>query len=152
MEYNISNSTRPVSIETIRNKSYYVVDATDKPLGRLCSVVANVLRGKHKATFTPFLACGDKVIVINSSKVKLTGNKVDQKEYIRYTNYPGGQRKTLAKDLLNRFPNRLIEKAVKGMLPKNRLSRHIIANDLKVFSDDKHPYLDKSLKTIKTKF
>ena len=110
------------------NKEWILVDATDQILGRLASKVAIILRGKHKAGYTPHVDCGDNVIVINAEKVKLTGDKWKLKEYIRHTGYPGGQRTQTAADLLKKFPERLMEKAVKGMLPKNALGAKLFNN------------------------
>ena len=110
------------------NKEWILVDATDQILGRLASKVALILRGKHKAGYTPHVDCGDNVIVINAEKVKLTGDKWKLKEYIRHTGYPGGQRTQTAADLLKKFPERLMEKAVKGMLPKNALGAKLFNN------------------------
>ncbi|WP_416439739.1 50S ribosomal protein L13 [Leeuwenhoekiella sp. A16] len=119
------------------NKEWVVVDAEGQSLGRLSSIVAKLLRGKYKPSFTPHVDCGDNVIVINSSKINLTGKKWDAKEYIRHTGYPGGQRSLTAQELFDKDPNRLIEKAVKGMLPKNKLGSAIFRN-LKVYSDESH--------------
>ena len=119
------------------NKEWVLVDAAELPLGRTASIVATLLRGKHKTNFTPHVDCGDNVVVINAEKVKLSGNKWESKEYIRHTGYPGGQRSINATDLLAKFPERLIEKAVKGMLPKNRLGRKLYTN-LHVFVGSEH--------------
>jgi large subunit ribosomal protein L13 len=118
-------------------KEWVVVDATDQILGRLCAKIALVLRGKHKPGYTPHVDCGDNVIVINAEKIRLTGNKMAEKEYIRYTGYPGGQRTQTAADLLKKFPERIIEKSVKGMLPKNRLGSKLFTN-LYVFAGSEH--------------
>lgn len=118
-------------------KEWIVVDATDQALGRLASKVAKILRGKNKPSFTPHVDCGDNVIVINAEKVRLTGNKLTKKEYLRHTGYPGGQRSMTAEEILAKYPERLIEKAVKGMLPKNRLGRKIYTN-LKVYVGAEH--------------
>ena len=109
-------------------KQWILVDADGALLGRMASKIARIIRGKHKTNFTPHIDCGDNVVVINAEKIKLSGNKLNQKEYIRHTGYPGGQRVTVAKDLLAKHPTRLIEKAVKGMLPKNKLGRLINKN------------------------
>lgn len=109
-------------------KEWLLVDAENETLGRLASKVAVLIRGKHKTNFTPHADCGDNVIVINAEKVRLSGNKWDDKVYIRHTGYPGGQRELTAKQLLNRMPIRIIEKAVKGMLPKNRLGSALYTN------------------------
>ena len=110
------------------NKEWVLVDASELPLGRTASVVAKLLRGKHKTNFTPHVDCGDNVVVINSAKINLSGKKWSQKNYIRYTGYPGGQRSLNATELFNKNPNTIIEKAVKGMLPKNKLGSKIFKN------------------------
>jgi large subunit ribosomal protein L13 len=120
-------------------KDWYVVDATNEVLGRLSSKVAKILRGKNKTDFTPHVDCGDNVIIINAEKIRLTGSKLSDKEYVRYTGYPGGQRVVLAEDLLKKHPTRLIEIAVKGMLPKNKLASAIIKN-LHVYTGSGHPH------------
>jgi large subunit ribosomal protein L13 len=121
------------------NKEWFVIDASDQVLGRLASTVARILRGKHKPNFTPHVDCGDNVIVINAEKVILTGDKMNEKEYIRHSGYPGGQSVRTAKQILVKFPERLVEHAVKGMLPKNRLGRSIYKN-LKVVVGPTHKY------------
>jgi len=121
-------------------KKWYVVDATDQVLGRLASRVAIILRGKTKTDFTPHVAGGDHVIVINAEKVKLTGNKWQNKKYIHHTGYPGGQREISPAALLKKNPIALVEKAVKGMLPKNRLGRAIFSQDLHVYAGPEHPH------------
>ena len=118
-------------------KEWVLVDATDVVLGRLSSKVAKILRGKNKPSFTPHVDCGDNVIVINAEKVRLTGNKLNDKIYLSYSGYPGGQRKQTPAELLAKYPERLIEKAVKGMLPKNRLGSKIYGN-LKVYVGAEH--------------
>jgi large subunit ribosomal protein L13 len=134
-------------------KEWVLVDAEGQTLGRLASVVALMLRGKHKTSFTPHVDCGDNVIVINAEKVFLSGKKMDDKEYIRHTGYPGGQRIVKAKDLLKKHPIRLVEHAVKGMLPKNRLGADLYRN-LYVYVGPAHPHeaqqpKNVDLKTIK---
>jgi large subunit ribosomal protein L13 len=109
-------------------KEWVVVDATDQILGRLSSKIALVLRGKHKPGYTPHVDCGDNVIVINAEKVRLTGNKMKGKVYIRHTGYPGGQRFQTAEELMTKHPARMVEKAVKGMLPKNSLGAKLFTN------------------------
>ncbi len=121
------------------NKKWVVIDATDAVLGRLATGVAFTLRGKHKPDFTPHVDCGDNVIVINAEKVQLTGNKWSDKEYIHHTGYPGGQRSIVAKDLMAKKPIAMVEKAVKGMLPKNRLGRELYRN-LFVYEGSEHPH------------
>ena len=119
--------------------NWYVVDGTNQTVGRICAKIAAVLRGKNKAYYTPHVDCGDFVIVINCDKVKLTGNKMEEKEYMHYTGYPGGQKIEIAKDLLKRRPEVIVERAVKGMLPKNRLGRKMYKK-LFVYAGDKHPH------------
>lgn len=120
-------------------KEWVIIDAQDAVLGRLCSVVAKMLRGKYKANFTPHVDCGDNVIVINASKIKLTGNKWADKVYIRHSGYPGGQKQTTADALMKKNPIAMVEKAVKGMLPKNRLGSDLYRN-LYVFADGEHKH------------
>lgn len=140
--FKISNvdtlSYKTISVnKATANKKWVLVDAEGQTLGRLASKVAKLLRGKYKPEFTPHVDCGDNVIVINAEKINLTGNKWNDKEYIRYTGYPGGQRILTAKDILAKHPERLIEKAVKGMLPKNKLGAAILRN-LKVYVGTEH--------------
>jgi large subunit ribosomal protein L13 len=119
------------------NKKWVVVDAEGQHLGRLASKVAKMIRGKHKTNYTPHVDCGDNVIVVNADKVVLTGNKMEDKVYIRHTGYPGGQRELTARELMERKPYALVEKAVKGMLPKNRLGSKLYTN-LHVFAGAEH--------------
>ena len=119
------------------NKEWVVVDAEGEVLGRLASKVAKLIRGKHKPNFTPHVDCGDNVIVINAEKIKLTGNKWNDKTYIRHTGYPGGQRMLTANELFGKNPTRVVEKAVKGMLPKNRLGSALFRN-LYVYEGTEH--------------
>lgn len=121
------------------DKQWYVVDAAGKTLGRLASQVAAVLRGKHKPTFTPHVDMGDYVIVINAEKVRLTGRKLQNKIYYRHSGYPGGLRQMTAEQMLERYPERLIELAVWGMLPHTRLGRRQIRH-LKVYRGEAHPH------------
>ena len=123
--------------KTTVTKEWLLVDAEGQTLGRLASKVAKILRGKHKPNFTPHVDCGDNVIVINAEKVQLSGNKWNDKTYLRYTGYPGGQRSTSATELLEKHPERLIEKSVKGMLPKTRLGEVLFRN-LKVYAGAAH--------------
>ena len=109
-------------------KDWLLVDAEGETLGRLASKIAKLIRGKHKTNFTPHVDCGDNVVVINAEKVTLSGNKWQNKTYIRHTGYPGGQRSLTAQEILDKHPARLVEKAVKGMLPKNRLGRTLYSN------------------------
>ncbi|MFT5738136.1 MAG: large subunit ribosomal protein L13 [Maribacter sp.] len=119
------------------NKAWLLVDAEGQTLGRLSSKVANLLRGKHKPSFTPHVDCGDNVVIINAEKVTLSGNKWAEKTYLRYTGYPGGQRATTAIQLLEKNPASIVERAVKGMLPKNRLGAELFRN-LKVYAGSEH--------------
>lgn len=119
------------------NKEWLLVDAEGQRLGRLASKLAKILRGKHKTNFTPHADCGDNVIVINAEKVVLSGNKNEQKEYIRYTGYPGGQRFSSVSDVKAKDPKRLLEYAVRGMLPKNKLGRKIL-NNLYLYEGTEH--------------
>lgn len=130
------------------NKSWVVVDAENQTLGRFASEVAKIIRGKHKPNFTPHADCGDFVIVINADKIRLTGNKLTDKEYQRYSGYPGGRSVTMAKDQLAKKPTSLVEIAVKGMLPKNRLGRKIFTH-LFVYSGNEHPHGAQQPKEIK---
>lgn len=120
-------------------KKWVLVDAEGQTVGRLASKVAKIIRGKHKANFTPHADCGDNVIVINAEKVSFSGTKLVDKEYVRYTGYPGGQRSLTAQEVLQKHPTRLIEKAVKGMLPKNKLGRALYTN-LKVYTGTEHKH------------
>jgi large subunit ribosomal protein L13 len=124
--------------ETVE-RAWFVVDATDLSLGRLASQIAHILRGKHKPTFAPHLDTGDYVIVLNAGKITVTGNKLEEKFYYRHSQFPGGFRQTSLKDMLKSHPERVIENAVKGMLPHNRLGRQMIKK-LKVYTGDAHPH------------
>lgn len=119
------------------DKKWLLVDAEGHTVGRLASEVAKLVRGKHKPNFTPHADCGDNVIVINAAKVSFSGTKLENKEYVRYTGYPGGQRSLTAQELLQRSPERVIEKAIKGMLPKNTLGRQLFGN-VKVYAGATH--------------
>ena len=125
--------------KTTVQKEWYIVDAKDEVLGRLASVVALVLRGKHKPNFTPNVDCGDNVIVINAEQIKLTGNKMTEKQYVSHSGYPGGQRMRTPADYLAKKPQAVVEKAVKGMLPKSRLGNAIFRN-LHVIVGESHPH------------
>jgi len=131
-------------------KEWVLVDAEGQTLGRLASVVALMLRGKHKTSYTPHVDCGDNVIVINAEKVRLTGSKMTDKEYIRHTGYPGGQRITKADELMKKNPGRMIEYAVRGMLPKNRLGSAIFRN-LYVYEGPDHKHEAQQPKQIDLK-
>ncbi|MDD2499663.1 MAG: 50S ribosomal protein L13 [Geobacter sp.] len=124
--------------ETV-NHQWFVVDAENVVLGRLATQIANVLRGKHKAIYTPSVDTGDFVVVLNADKIALTGNKVADKTYYSHSGFPGGIKSTTAGELLVKKPEELIRKAVKGMLPKNKLSRHMLKK-LKVYAGSSHPH------------
>jgi large subunit ribosomal protein L13 len=129
------------------NKEWVVVNAENMILGRLASKVAKLLRGKYKPEFTPHVDCGDNVIVINAEKVLFTGNKMTDKIYLRHSGYPGGQRTQTPREILAKYPERLVEKAVKGMLPKNKLGRKIYRN-LHVIIGSEHKYEAQKPKVI----
>ncbi len=129
-------------------KDWVVVDAENQILGRLCSEIAKIIRGKHKASYTPHVDCGDQVIVINADKVRLTGKKMTDKVYIRHTGYPGGQRFATPREVLAKNPRGVVEAAVKGMLPKNRLGRSLF-NNLFVYAGSEHPHAAQQPKEIK---
>lgn len=129
------------------NKEWVLVDVKDLPLGRVSAIIANFLRGKYKTNFTPHVDCGDNVIVVNAAHVTLSGNKWEQKEYIRHTGYPGGQRKLNATLLHNKRDTRLVENAVRGMLPKNKLGAELFRN-LRVFGNSEHEQDAQNPKTI----
>ena len=129
-------------------KEWVVIDATNEVLGRLASQIAKILRGKNKPGYTPHVDCGDYVIVVNAEKVKLTGDKLTEKVYVRHTGYPGGQRFATAQDYLKKKPVFVIEEAVRGMLPKTRLGEAIFKN-LKVYAGAEHPHAAQNPKAIK---
>ncbi len=134
----LSYKTKSAKKEEVERK-WYIIDAENQVIGRMCSQIATVLRGKHKPSYTPHVDCGDYVIVINAEKARFTGNKWDQKTYLTFSGYPGGQKSKTAKELAAKKPYAVIENAVKGMLPKNRLGR---AMNKKLFvyagTEDKH--------------
>ena len=121
-------------------RKWYVIDAEGKPLGRVASKAAHVLRGKHKATFTPHIDCGDNIIIINAEKVALTGNKLENKMYYNHSMYPGGLRERTAKVMKEKYPVEMVERAVKGMLPHNRLGRAMYKK-LFVYAGNEHPHM-----------
>ena len=129
-------------------KEWVVIDATNEVLGRLASQIAKILRGKNKPSYTPHVDCGDYVIVVNAEKVKLTGDKLTEKVYVRHTGYRGGQRFATAQDYLKKKPEFVIEEAVRGMLPKTRLGEAIFKN-LKVYAGAEHPHAAQNPKAIK---
>jgi large subunit ribosomal protein L13 len=129
------------------NKEWVLIDAAEQPLGRMSSIAAKFLRGKYKTNFTPHVDCGDNVIIINADKITLSGNKWSEKTYIRHTGYPGGQRSLTANELFAKDPTRVVERAIKGMLPKNKLGSAIYRN-LKVYSGSEHGHEAQQPKTI----
>ena len=124
--------------ETVE-RSWYVIDAKGQTLGRLATVVATVLRGKNKPTYTPHIDCGDYCIVINASEINLTGDKLNQKMYYNHSGYPGGLRERTAKEMKEKYPVEMVERAIKGMLPHNALGRKM-AKKLFVYADDNHKH------------
>ena len=132
------------------NKEWVIVDAEGAVLGRLATLVASMLRGKHKTNFTPHVDCGDNVIVINADKVALTGTKWSDKEYVRHTGHPGGQRFTTAEQMMKKNPIAMVEIAVKGMLPKNRLGSDLYRN-LHVYAGTEHPHEAQKPKKVEIK-
>lgn len=134
----LSYKTKSENKDSVERK-WYVIDAEGEVVGRLCTRIASVLRGKHKPSFTPHFDAGDYVIVINADKVRFTGAKWDQKEYITYSGHPGGQKRTLAKNMMTKKPYAIIENAVKGMLPKTKLGR-AMHKKLFVYAGDEHPH------------
>lgn len=130
------------------SKEWVVVDAQGEILGRLSSKIAMMIRGKNKPSYTPHVDCGDNVIIINADKIKLTGNKFAEKQYVSYTGYPGGQKFISPKELMEKHPTRVVEKAVRGMLPKNSLGRALYKN-LFVYAGSEHPHAAQNPKTIK---
>ena len=128
-------------------KDWVIVDADSQILGRLASKIAFIIRGKHKASFTPHVDGGDNVIVINAEKIRLTGKKMEDKQYIRHTGYPGGQRFSTPKTVLAKTPEKVVERAVKGMLPKNKLGSKMFTN-LYVYTGTEHPHAAQKPKTL----
>ena len=125
--------------EATVQRNWYVVDGTNQTVGRMCAKIASILRGKNKAYYTPHVDCGDYIIVTNCEKVKFSGNKLEDKVYLTFSGYPGGQKGETAKNLLNRRPEVVVERAVKGMLPKNRLGRQMYKK-LFVYAGTEHPH------------
>jgi len=134
----ISNKTFTATPSTIEKK-WVLIDAEDQSLGRVSSEIASILRGKNKPEFTPHMDAGDNVVVINAEKVKLTGKKMWDKEYFRHTGYPGGEKFTSAKEMMEKDPTSLIMMAVKGMLPKTKLGRQLLTN-LRIYAGPVHPH------------
>jgi len=145
----LSYKTKSANKATVQ-KDWYVVDATNEILGRLSTKVAMILRGKNKPDFTPHVDCGDNVIIINAEKIRLTGNKLTDKEYVRYTGYPGGQRFETPESIMKKKPERIIEMAVRGMLPKNRLG-DVIAKNLFIYVGAEHPHQAQQPKELNLK-
>ena len=143
---NLHFTTKHANEATVK-RDWYVVDGTNQTVGRVCSRVAAILRGKNKPYYTPHVDCGDFIVFINADKVKFTGDKLDDKIYINFSGYPGGKREETAKSLLNRRPDAVIERAIKGMLPKNRLGRQMYKK-LFVYAGDKHPHTAQQPKTL----
>lgn len=134
----LSYKTVSANAATVK-KEWVVIDAQNEVLGRLSSITAKLLRGKYKTNFTPHVDCGDNVVIINAEKVKLTGNKMDDKTYVRHTGYPGGQRFTSPKELLAKHPERILEMAIRRMLPKTKLGSALYKN-LHVYAGATHPH------------
>jgi large subunit ribosomal protein L13 len=122
------------------NKEWLLVDAENEIVGRLATKVASLLRGKYKTNYTPHLDCGDNVIIINAEKIRFTGKKMDDKQYIHYSGYPGGQKKATPAEVLRKKPNYILEEAIRGMLPKNRLGAELFRN-LRVFVGTEHDHV-----------
>jgi len=136
-------NTKPADIK----REWYVVNAEGKTLGRLASGIATVLKGKHKVIYTPHLDCGDYVIVLNAGKIHVTGKKLDEKAYYHHSGYPGGMKKTILRDQLEKHPDRVIKSAVWGMLPKGRLGREMVKK-LKVYKGTDHRHVAQKPKTL----
>ena len=132
--------------ETV-NRKWYVIDAEGQVLGRVAAKAAHILRGKHKAIYTPHVDCGDYVIIINAGKVNLTGKKLDNKMYYNHSGFPGGLRERNAKTMLNSYPEEMVERAIKGMLPKGRLGREMFRK-LHVYAGSEHPHTAQQPKTV----
>jgi large subunit ribosomal protein L13 len=140
-------TTKHANEATVQH-NWWVVDGTNQTVGRMCSKIAAVLRGKNKAYYTPHVDCGDYIIVTNADKVKFTGNKLDEKMYQNFSGYPGGLKEESAKDILIRRPEFIVERAVKGMLPKNRLGRKMFKK-LFVYAGAQHPHTAQQPKELK---
>jgi large subunit ribosomal protein L13 len=128
-------------------KKWVVIDATDKPLGRVASSAASIIRGKTKPIFTPHVDTGDNVIIINAAKVKLTGKKWDDKIYYHHTGWPGGIKSVTAKQMLEKQPSDLLKKAIQGMLPKTRLGR-TLHNNFRIYNNDQHPHVSQNPEVV----
>ena len=143
----VSYKTVSANAKTV-NKEWVLVDATDMVVGRVSSEVAKMLRGKHKVNFTPHVDCGDNVIVINAEKIRFTGNKMQEKEYVRHTGYPGGQRFATPTEWMKKNPALILENSIRGMLPKTKLGREMFRN-LYVFVGTEHPHTAQKPKEVK---
>lgn len=143
------NKTKTLKTSEIQH-DWWIADAEGQTLGRFASQVAQLLRGKHKPTFTPHMDCGDCVVVINADKIRVSGTKNEQKEYFRHSGYPGGAKMTSFKSLMETHPDRVMTNAVKGMLPHNKLGRQIIKH-LKVYAGTEHPHLAQQPKVLEIK-
>ena len=143
----LSYKTISANAQTV-TKNWVIVDAKDQIVGRISSEVAKILRGKHRPDYTPHVDCGDFVIIINAEKIRFTGNKLKDKEYVHYTGYPGGQRFATPTEWLRKNPTLILENSIRGMLPKNRLGREIFRN-LHVYSGMEHPHSAQQPKEIK---
>ena len=143
----LSYKTASANAETIK-RNWYVIDAEDVVLGRMCTEICTLLRGKHKAYYTPHVDCGDFVIVINAEKIKLTGNKFEDKEYVSNTGYPGGKRTTTPKVLLKKIPTAVVERAVRGMIPRTKLG-NAVYRKLFVYAGPEHKHESQKPKTVK---
>jgi len=139
-------TTKHANEATVK-RDWYVVDGANQTVGRMCSKIAAVLRGKNKPYYTPHVDCGDFIVVINADKIVFSGNKLEDKVYINFSGYPGGQKQEIAKNLLRRRPDAIIERAVRGMLPKNRLGRKMFKK-LFVYACDQHPHIAQQPKTL----
>ncbi len=140
-------TTRHANDETVQ-RNWFIIDGTNQTVGRMCSKIAAILRGKNKAYYTPHVDCGDYIIITNADKVVFTGNKLEDKMYINFSGYPGGKREEAAIDLIRRRPEAIIERAVKGMLPKNRLGRKMFKK-LFVYAGTQHSHKAQQPKELK---
>lgn len=140
-------TTKHANAATVQ-RQWHIVDGTNQTVGRISSRIAAILRGKHKASYTPHVDTGDYVIIINADKVTFSGNKLDQKTYINFSGYPGGKKEEVARDLLKRRPEVILERAIKGMLPKNKLGRKMIKK-LFVYAGEAHPHTAQQPKELK---
>ena len=143
----LSYKTKSANKATV-NKEWFVFDAEGQTVGRFATRLANILRGKHKTSFTPHVDCGDNVIIINAYKIRFTGNKMNEKEYVFYSGHPGGQRFVSAKNMMVKRPTYAVEHAIEGMLPNNKLGREIFRN-LFVYAGSEHPHAAQQPKALK---